>query len=202
MLAITEIAAVVFAVAYLLLAIRQNVLCWPAALVSVVLFAVVFVNARLYMQGLLQAYYFAMGIYGWREWLHGGADHRGVRVTWWGWSPHLVSLAIIAVGTAGFGYFLSAMDVSAENAAVHPYLDSFATVSALIATYMLAKKVIENWLYWFVIDSVLVFLSWQSGLIWTTSLYLLYLVLVVTGFMAWFKAVRIDGYGSDEAVSA
>ena len=78
-----ELLSVVFAVAYLALAIRQSPWCWPAALISVAPWAVVAFDARLYMDAALQLFYFAMGIYGWYQWSRGGEQHAGISVHWW-----------------------------------------------------------------------------------------------------------------------
>jgi nicotinamide mononucleotide transporter len=194
-LALTEIIAVVLAVVYLALAIWQNPLCWPAALISVALFSIVYFESRLYMQAALQIYYFAMGIYGWLQWKRGGDDEAGVTVRWWTLKSHGVALALVLVATVLSGGVLSGTD------ARFPYFDSFATVAALVGTWLLAKKYIENWIYWFVIDAVLVCLSWLSGLYWTAGLYALYLIMVVTGFVSWRKSMTAPGSEGDASAA-
>ena len=67
-----EASAVAFGLAYLVLAIRQNILCWPAALISVLLSLVLFFEARLYSESALQLFYAAMALYGWYQWRFGG----------------------------------------------------------------------------------------------------------------------------------
>ena len=196
MLQLIEVVAVMFAIVYLLLAIRQHVLCWPAALISVVLFFVVYYDAKLYMQSALQVFYFGMGIYGWLQWQRGGAEHTGVRVHRWRPMQHLVAVALIALATVAFGRSLAATDAQL------PYLDAFTSVAAIVATFMLAKKVIENWIYWFVIDAALVYLFWQSGLEWTAVLYLVYLGMVVTGFLTWLKSLQAAGSAGNDSVRA
>jgi len=175
-----ELAAVVFAVAYLVLAVRQIIWCWPAALVSVALSLVLFYDARLYMESLLQVFYFAMGVYGWQQWARGGESGHGVAVRWWDPRAHALAVAAIVAASAAFGALLAA-----RTDAALPYADSFTTVAAVIATFMVAKKVIENWIYWFVIDSVSIYLYWQRGLPLYALLFVLYLVLIVIGFRAW-----------------
>ena len=187
-----EIVAVTFAVAYLALVIRQSLWCWPAAMVSVTLFMVLFFDAKLYMQSALQIYYFGMAIYGWVEWARGGEQHTGVRVHWWAPLAHVAVIASIIVISGVVGRTLSGTD------AAFPYLDSFATIAALVTTFMVARKVIENWIYWFVIDAVLVYVSWQSGLPWIAGLYSLYLVMVVIGFFSWLKSSRSDLAGAND----
>jgi nicotinamide mononucleotide transporter len=196
MLQIVEIIAVLFATAYLALVIRESLWCWPAALVSVSLFMVLYLDSRLYMQALLQIYYFAMAIYGWWQWNSGGEQHRGVRIHWWSPLSHIVAIAVIVVVSGIFGRVLAGTD------AAFPYIDSFATVAALVTTFMVARKVIENWIYWFVVDAVLVYLFWKSDLHWTAGLYVLYLVMVVIGFWSWLKSSRMPEKEADGRTQA
>lgn len=181
-----EIVAVVFAIAYLALAIRQSLWCWPAALVSVTLFMIVFYASRVYMASALQIYYFAMAIYGWMEWRRGGEQKSGVSVHRWPARLHFAVVAGIVVVSGVLGWVLSRTD------AALPYLDAFTTVAALVTTFMVARKVIENWIYWFVIDLVLVYMYWQIDLPWTAGLYVLYLVMVVVGFLSWLRTSRSE----------
>lgn len=176
-----EALAVVLAIAYLVLAIRQLSLCWWAALVSSVLYVIVFAGARLYMEAAVNVFYAAMAVYGWFEWRFGGARHHGVRVHVWPARYHIAALALIGVSTGAFGFYLSGTREAA------PYLDSFTTVGAVVTTFMVARKVLENWLYWFVIDSVEVFLFVSRELYLTSLLFAVYLVLVVIGWRDWRK---------------
>jgi nicotinamide mononucleotide transporter len=186
-----EAVSVAFAVAYLVLAIRQNSLCWPAALISVGLSLVVFYDARLYMEAALQVFYVAMAIYGWHQWRHGGSGHSGLAVGRWSVRAHVVCIGLIALTTAGFGMFL----VANTDAAL-PFLDSFTTVSAIVTTYMVAKKVLENWLYWFVIDAASVYLYGARGLMLYALLFVVYLVLIVIGYRQWLADWRLQQSGA------
>lgn len=180
-----EVSAVVFAVAYLVLAIGQIVWCWPAAIVSVTLSFVLFYDAKLYMETALQVFYLAMGVYGWFQWVRGGRSGDGVAVQWWTWRKHAAALGTIALLSAAFGAVLD----RTTDAAL-PYADSFTTVAAVAATYMVAKKVIENWIYWFVIDTVSVYLYFDRDLPLYAALFVFYLVLIVIGYRAWLADWR------------
>jgi len=181
-----EIAAVGLAIAYLALAIRQNILCWLAALISSFLYLGLFFSARLYMESGLQVFYAAMAVYGWSQWRYGGAEHSGLRITTWSPRRHASVIATILGMTALFGWAMSHTD------AVFPFLDSFTTVAAIFATYMVARKVLENWVYWFVIDSLSIYLYLSRGLHLTALLFLLYLVLIVIGFRRWWRDWRAE----------
>lgn len=180
-----ELAAVVFAVLYLLLVIRENVWCWPAALVGTLLSLVVFADAKLYMESALQVFYAAMAVYGWHQWMRGGDRGEGVAINLWPWRRHVLSVAGIVAGSAAFGAVLEA-----QTDAALPYVDSFTTVAALVTTYMVAKKVLENWIYWFVIDAVSIYLYVARELFLFAGLFAFYLVLIVIGFAAWVRQWR------------
>ena len=176
-----ETVAVVFAVVYLLLAIRQNIWCWAAALVSTALFLVVFFEARLYMEAALQVFYLGMAVYGWRQWCRGD-DGAPRQVT--SWSPRQHALAAGAIVTLAA---LSTLLLTRYTDAALPFVDSLTTWGGVVATFMVARKVFENWHYWFVIDSLSIYLYLQRGLTQTALLFALYLVLIVFGYLAWRK---------------
>jgi nicotinamide mononucleotide transporter len=180
-----EGVAVALAVAYLVLAIRQNILCWPAALVSVLLSLVLFYDARLYMESALQIFYAAMALYGWRQWRRGGERGQGVAIGVWPLGKHLLTIAAIVGLSGGLGWALSH-----TTDAAFPYADSFTSVAAIVTTYMVAKKVLENWIYWFVIDAVSVYLYSARELFLYAALFALYLVLIVIGFRRWLRDWR------------
>ena len=192
-----EIGAVVFALAYLVLAIRQSQLCWPAGLISVVLTLVLVYDSQLYMQTALQVFYIAMSLYGWHQWRSGGAQRGGVRITRWSARAHVLAVGAIAVLTIAFGFALTA----GTNAAL-PYLDSFTTVGALVATYLVAMKVLENWIYWFVVDAASVYLYAARDRNYYAALFVLYLVLIVIGFRRWLLDWRAATPGTGTPADA
>jgi len=203
-----ELLAVLFAIAYLLLAIRQSVWCWPAALVSTSLYLFIMFDAGLYMESALQLFYMAIAIYGWQQWAaNGGAikptELRGqvsapgdqpqsggvhrpcLRVSTWPLRRHALSIGGIVVAAAVSGALLSRYTEAAL-----PFADSFTTWGALVATWMVARKILENWLYWFVIDSVSVYLYLSRDLYLTAGLFVLYLVLIVIGYRSWRRSMQ------------
>ncbi|MGI9258789.1 MAG: nicotinamide riboside transporter PnuC [Gammaproteobacteria bacterium] len=181
---VVEAVAVVLAIAYLVLAIRQDLLCWYAAFVSSLIYLWIFFDARLYMESALQVFYAGMAIFGWYQWRYGGSKHEGVRISVWQPVRHVIVIGGVLILSVVFGWALSSTD------AAFPYLDSFTTISAIVTTYMVARKVLENWIYWFVIDGLSIYLYVARELYLTAGLFLFYLVLVVLGFRTWLKDWR------------
>ena len=179
-----EMAAVLLALAYLVLAIRENIACWFAAILSTSIYIVLMYQAGLYMESALQVFYIAMAIYGWYSWKHGKGPEHKLPVSSWPLSRHFVPLVLILLFTLGSGFLLSRYSDAAM-----PYLDSFTTWGAIVTTWMVARKIIQNWHYWFIIDSVSVYLYISRGLWLTALLFILYLVLIVIGYREWRKSM-------------
>ena len=180
-----ELVAVVAAVAYLLLAIRQNILCWFFALVSTAIYVVLFIEAKLYMESLLNAFYFVMALYGWYFWHSGGARESAAPVTRWRLPVHGAAIVTIAAISLFCGALLDRY-----SDAAFPYVDSLTTFSAIWATFLVARKVLENWWYWLVIDAVSAFLYWARELQLTSLLFVAYVAMVPFGLAAWTRAFR------------
>ena len=167
--------------------IRQNVWSWPITIVSAALFIVVFIQAQLYAATGLQGIYIILAVYGWYQWLYGGEQHSGVRVSHLTGVTAAVLLVLVAAGTGVLAFPLA----SYTNAAL-PLWDSLATVMSLAAQWMLAKKILENWLVWIVADALFVGIYLYQNLYLTAGLYVVYLGLAVSGFITWRKSMRTD----------
>lgn len=191
-----ELCAVILAVAYLLLAVKQNIACWYAAFVSTALFLLIFWQHKLYMESGLQIYYLAMAVYGWYQWKNNALTTQSkTRVSTWSLQKHIVAISLILVATLVSGSLLKDTDQR------FPYLDSFTTWSAVVTTYMVTRKVLENWLYWLVIDGASIYLYLDRELYFTALLFAAYLVIVCFGYYAWrLEYLRLnDAESSDVA---
>jgi len=180
---VSEIIAVIFAVLYLLLAIRENIWCWFCAGASTAIYVVLYSDAKLYMESALNVFYFAMAIYGWFVWRSGGEQN--LPVVTWPLRTHALALVAIAVSVTISGYLL---DTSTD--AAFPYIDSATTFAAIWATFLIARKVLENWWYWLVIDVVSVFIYWSRGLELTSMLFTAYVVMIPFGLLRWSRSFR------------
>jgi nicotinamide mononucleotide transporter len=183
-----EIIAAVLAVVYLLLAIRQRLECWAAAFVSSCLYVWVLFGAHLYMESALNAFYAAMAVYGYWQWQHGRGG-AALAVCRWPIARHLTGLAgVIALAIVN-SYFLRRFTPAAS-----PLADSMVTWSSVFATFLVARKVYENWYWWLVIDSVSLCLYFTRHLYLTTLLFGMYLVLIVIGMRQWRRSLPPAAY--------
>jgi nicotinamide mononucleotide transporter len=183
-----EIIAAVLAVAYLLLAIRQRLECWVAAFISSCLYVWVFFGAHLYMESALNAFYAAMAVYGFWQWQHGRGGG-ALAVCRWPIARHLMGLAGVIVLSIVNSYFLRRFTPAAS-----PFVDSMVTWSSVFATFLVARKVFENWYWWLVIDSVSLCLCFTRRLYLTMLLFGLYLVMIVFGMRQWRRSLPAAAY--------
>ena len=186
-----EAVAVVFAIAYLLLAVRENVWCWLFALMSTAIFTVLFWDVSLLMESALNVYYMAMAVYGWHQWTRGGKNGddkpHALPIRSMSGRQHALVITGIAILSIGSGYLLNE-----HSSAAWPYVDSFTTWASVITTYLVARKYLQNWLYWIVIDTVSIPLYIDRGLNLTALLFVAYVVIAVIGYVKWREHLRLD----------
>ena len=182
-----EAASVLFSVLYLVLAIRESLWCWPAAFLSSVLTLAVVLGVRLYSEVVLNVYYAAMAVYGWYQWHYGGRTRGAAQlpISIWPLKMHALAIGGSLALSAAVGLLMSRY-----TQAAFPYLDAFVTVFSVVTTYLVARKILENWLYWLVVDSLALYVYWQRELYFFAALFALYLVLVVIGLARWHRDWR------------
>lgn len=172
--------AVLLAIAYLWLAMKEHIACWAAALLSTAIYTVLFWHVALLMESVLNVYYMGMAIYGFWLWRWGGGPEQRLRVTSWPWQKHVRLIGITALVS-----LLVGAGMAKFTHAALPYLDAATTCFAVVNTYLVAKKVLENWLYWVVIDLVSIYLYLSKGLMLTSMLFVLYVGMAIAGYLMW-----------------
>jgi nicotinamide mononucleotide transporter len=173
------IIALISGVAGVLLTIRQNIWCWPMALLSVVTSGVEFYQSRLFGDMALQVFYFISGIYGWYYW--GKKKNEEFVVS----KLSLKSmLPLIAFTFIQFGIYYYLLTVFKGDKI---FLDALLTACSITATYMMTKKWIENWAFWVLIDAVYVGLYFSKELYLYALLYFIFAVMALAGFLNWKK---------------
>lgn len=180
-----EALAVTLGVAYLLLAVRESLWCWYAAFFSTAIYLWLFWQVQLPMESALQLYYLVMAVYGWYQWRHGGSQDSALGISTWRARQHLLAIACVLLASGVSGALLARYTEAAL-----PYLDSFTTWGSILTTWMVARKVLENWVYWLVIDSASIWLYLERGLLMTAGLFAVYLVIVCFGWRQWLLHYR------------
>ncbi len=181
---LVEAIATFFGLICVWLTVKQNIWCWPTGIAQVTLYIFVFYDARLYSDMILHIIYVIINVYGWYHWLYGNKEKEELKVSlvgnWiWMW------LIICVIGTFTWGYVMA----NYTNAAL-PYYDSFITAASLIAQWLMARKIVESWWFWIVVDIVAVGVYFVKGLYITTGLYAVFLVMATMGYFEWRRAYR------------
>lgn len=178
-----ELLAMLLSLAYVILAAKGSSLCWPAAFFSTALYTLIFFDVLLLMDSALNAYYLLMAIYGYWQWTFNNdaeEENNELSIVSLPLSYHLKVFGVLALISIAVGYVMTNY-----TPAHFPYLDSFTTVFAVFATYLITQKVLENWLYWIVIDAASIYLYVQKGLIPTTILFIIFVVVSYFGYKKW-----------------
>ena len=179
---IIEIIAVISAILYLLLATKEDVKCWYAAIISSSLYFFIMYDAGLIMEAYLQVFYIIMALYGLLQWKKLIQINSNNRIQTWSNIQHFITISSVIILAILTGFILTKY----TNAAL-PFLDAFTSLGAIVTTYMVAKKILENWIYWFVIDAISIYLFLSRGLYLTSILFLVYLIIICFGYIAWRK---------------
>jgi nicotinamide mononucleotide transporter len=177
------VAALITAVSVWLTA-KEHVACWPTGIVSVVLYAWIFWQARLYGNALLQAIYLVLIVYGWYEWLHGGKDDGELPVTRTPLRGWIATLVAGIASSAVIGWVM----VRYTDASM-PLTDAATTAFSVVAEAMTARKWIENWVLWIAIDAVTTWMLVVQKLWATAALYAWFVPLAVFGWIEWRRSL-------------
>jgi nicotinamide mononucleotide transporter len=178
-----EWIAAILSVVSVYLSARENIWSWPTAIVSVAMYAFVFFRAGLYSDAGLQVFFFAISVYGWYEWLHGGENRTRLHVS--RATPRV--WAVSAVVGVAFWIMLGFLTSKLQGVSL-PFLDSALTTVSIIAQIMMTRKILENWILWIIADIVYVPMYVFKGLYPTAGLYAVFLVLAIMGLVQWRRS--------------
>ena len=182
-----ELAGSVLSIIYLYLSIKQRVSLWIFGFLCSLLYVVVFFQSKFYADMSLQFYYLGVSVFGWISWKAGKPENRKelpVKRT----TP--LSGAIILV-IALVLYFLYYFILSEYTDSPLPKADAFTTALSIVATWMLARKMIEHWWLWIIVDSVSAGLYFYKALYPTAILFVIYTVMAIIGYRQWKKSLQI-----------
>ena len=137
------------------------------------------------MESVLNAFYLLMAGYGWYVWSSGRSDGHDKPVAKWPLKTHSIAIVALILLSLINGYLLTEF-----SDAVFPYMDSMTTWFAIWATFLVARKVLENWWYWLLIDVVSVFIYWLRDLQLTSLLFVVYVIMIPFGLASWSRSMR------------
>ena len=180
-----ELISFVLAVITVVLNIRQTHWAWLFSILSSATYGVVFFGARLYGDMALQLVFIVVSVWGWYQWLYGGARHEGLVVTRLGTQARLYALGAWLAGFALIALFLRTW----TNTDV-PHIDGFLTAGSLVGQLLLSRKKVENWHVWIAVDVLYVGLYVYKGLILTAILYAVFVVLAWIGLRTWSRLAQ------------
>jgi nicotinamide mononucleotide transporter len=181
-----EPVAIATGLVYVLLILRRNRYGWVAGAVSSSVYVYLSARAQLPMQSALQGYYVVMAAYGWFSWTRNASQEEG-RIHRWPPRTHARVVAGILLASLA-----SARLLASETHAAWPLLDSLTTWTSFVATFMVTRSVLENWLYWISADVVTIFLFAAQGYPPTAGLFLSYAIIACFGFRAWLRRYRLQ----------
>ena len=175
------------------LQIKQNVWYWLVSIFMVSMYIYIYIDAKLYADMSLQVYYLVVSFYGWYLWLFGiNTNHRHKDLLVSTTSTEMMRLLTIVC--IGLFFLISWILVRFTNSDL-PYWDAFTTALSFVATWMLARKKIENWLIWIVVDAVSTVMYIYKELYPTAVLFLFLTVLAFVGYRSWKKDLNISSSG-------
>lgn len=180
-----ELIAAILGLANVWLTVKERILAWPVGVVMVSLYIAIFADVRLYADAGLQCIFLALQFYGWYQWLHGGQDHGRLTVR-----RTASGLLIGLVALGGGATTILALVLRRWTDQALPFGDSAIAAFSLVAQWMLAKKLLENWLLWIAIDVIAIGVYWAKGLKLTSLLYAVFLLMCVAGYRGWRRSWR------------
>ncbi len=184
LMTVLEIVATASGLIHVFLLTREKIIAWPFGILTVTLYVYIFYASKLYSDAILHVFYIVLNCFGWYNWARREEEKEEVVIG--RLSANLLALlaGTIILGALGWGYVMRTY-TNADFA----YFDAFITVSSLLAQYLLTQKKIDNWIIWIIVDLVAIPIYLLKGLYFTSGLYVVYLLLCISGFLAWRKTM-------------
>ncbi len=186
-----ELLATLFTVACVWLAMKKHILNWPVALIAIVLSYALFYQNELYADSFLQIYFFVASAYGWWYWSRPNAMTDELPVTQLTNQERINWLVILMLAWVAATYFTTHLNIwwpqFYPKPAAFPIADSFILVASFLGQWLLAKKKLENWICWIIVNCTAVFVYYLKDLKLFSILYLVLLFIAIQGVITWNK---------------
>jgi nicotinamide mononucleotide transporter len=183
-----ELIGTVFGLISVYYASKANILTWSTGIVNEVFLFILFFQVHLYADMFLQVYFFIVTIYGWYNWNTSTVESKiaviSTKARW-------LTTVIIIAGSLLSGLIIKNIHLYLPQyfkvEAAYPFTDSFVMVMSIVATILLAKKKIENWHLWILVDAICIILYFKKGVYFLSLEYLIFFGLASYGLYHWKK---------------
>jgi nicotinamide mononucleotide transporter len=179
-----EWLAVLSGILYVIFISFKQPIAWFFALINSILYIYLCFISQLYIETGLQFFYVMMAIYGLMSWTNKRISTAD-KIIRWPKKYHLLNFGI----SATIALILGLLFDNFTNQA-YPYADAFTGVFSLAATFMVTKKVLENWIYWILIDAICIFLFAARDLYLSAVLFFIYTLIAIFGLLHWKKQFK------------
>ncbi len=187
---ILEIIAVFFGLLSVWYAKKVDIKVYPTGIISVLIYVYICVGVKLYADMGINIVYFVMSIYGWYAWTKKDKSKKMLPISFCTKRDHLVNLAMFIFFLVALIYVLS--NYTDSNV---PYWDSLTTSIFIVGMWLMARKKVENWIYWIIGDAISIPLYFYKGLVLTSFQFTVFLIIAVLGYLEWKRQVKeVQGF--------
>jgi nicotinamide mononucleotide transporter len=185
-----EAAGTFFGIVSVYLASRASIHTWSTGIVNVILFFLIYYQVQLYSDMLLQIYFLVMSIYGWVVWQQRKSKESATirslsrKEQLYLYQGIIISAVLLGWLIANIHQLLPQMF---SKPAAYPLADAFTTTMSVVATVLLARKILQSWILWILVDLVSVVLYWHRGIYLVALEYILFLIIATVGLLQWRK---------------
>jgi nicotinamide mononucleotide transporter len=183
---ILEAIAAILGLSSVYFSMRGNILVYPTGIISTAIYVYILFFAGLFGDMSINAYYVAMSIYGWHKWTRKSGDNTYIPIRLSTKKEKLLSILIFIASYITLAYILKNHTVSTV-----PYIDAFTTSIFFVGMWLMAKKILDNWIFWIIGDLVSIPLYIYKGLTITSIQYIVFTILAIKGFIEWKRQINI-----------
>ncbi len=184
-----EFISVISGIIAVYLAAKEKILTWSIGLINIITAFFIYYHVQLYSDMFLQCYFFSISIYGWYIW--GKEKNEHIPLKWLSTNQRFLWIAIIILTTLIFGTLISHFHEIWPNVfplpAAYPYADTLVAIMSIVANTFLAKRIIENWIIWILVDIICVYLYFQKGILFISFEFFIFLGIAVFGLIEWVR---------------
>ena len=192
-----ELIAVALGLVNIVLIVRRNIWNYPFGIAMVICYAWIFYGAKLYSDALLQIFFLIVQLYGWWNWARAadGTDDERIPVLTLGKANQLAILCLVIALSLGWGTMMARL-----TDAHYPYWDGTIAMASVVAQVLLARRYVENWILWIIVDILAIGLYWTKGLHPTAILYAVFMVAAAAGLYEWRKIYKAQRHKKELAL--